>query len=191
MELRYIDAEVRVSGTAEVPIIEGYGIVFNSMSLPIGGRFREIVKPGAIKNLAGGDVRGRYNHELILGRTRSGTMKLAEDAKGIRYEITPANSDSARHVVESVRRGDVNGSSFMFNVNPGGDSWRKENGEVIRELTSITIGDIGPVDDPAYPATTAGIRSANDKAQQEYIEKKLAELEATPNRDSLGKRLGY
>jgi uncharacterized protein len=191
MELRYInDVEVRVEGTDAAPVITGYGIVFNSMSHKLGS-FREIVKPGAVANLSSGDIRGRYNHQTVLGRTRSGTLKLTEDAKGVRYEITPTKSATSQHIIEAIRRGDVDGSSFAFRT--VSDNWRKENGETIRELVKIELMDVGPVDFPAYPESSAGLRalSHDDEDFRKYAERKIAELNATPDRDALGKRLGY
>jgi HK97 family phage prohead protease len=189
MELRYISAtEIRIGGTADAPTIEGIGIVYNSLSSDLGG-FREIVKPGAVRNLSGGDIRGRYNHEMVLGRTKSGTMKLSDESTGVRYEITPPSTAAARHVVEAVRRGDVSGSSFAFRTIS--DNWRKENGETIRELTAIEISDIGPVDFPAYPTTSASVRDMTPDSDEfrAYAKKKIAELEARPNAEAVDKRL--
>lgn len=190
MELRYLPTEIRIGGTAEAPTIEGIGIVYNSLSEDLGG-FREIVKPGAVRNLNTGDIRGRYNHDMVLGRTKSGTLKVSDEAGGVRYLITPPNTANARHVVEAVRRGDVSGSSFAFRTIS--DNWRKEEGQVIRELTAVEISDIGPVDFPAYPATTAGVRAQEQDGEElrAYYQKKIAELNATPARDALGMRLGY
>jgi HK97 family phage prohead protease len=147
--------------------IVGYGAVFNSFSQDLGG-FYEIIKPGAFDRAlaAGADVRGLVDHDAsrILGRTKSGTMKLSVDAKGLRYEITPPDTTTARDLMTSMKRGDVDGSSFAFSVAPNGDNWRAEGPKVIRELTDVDLFDVSVVTYPAYLASEASLRSL-DKAK--------------------------
>lgn len=155
IETRNLPAlELRVEGDDNSPKITGYAAVYNSLSHDLGG-FRERIAPGAFDKAIGGDVMGRYNHELILGRTTAGTMRLFPDEKGLRYEITPANTAITRHVVESIKRGDVSGSSFAFRAID--DSWSKEDGAVVRELRNVELFDVGPVDQPAYPGTNGTV----------------------------------
>ncbi len=159
-------------------MITGYAAVFNSFSEDLGG-FREIIRPGAFKEaLAGGqDVRGLVNHDpsQLLGRTASGTMRLKEDRRGLRFEIDAPKTTAAKDVVESIRRGDMTGSSFSFQVRGDeGDNWRTEGEDrVIRELLSVDVMDVGPVTFPAYPASVAETTKRSlDKLQ------KRASLEA-------------
>ena len=73
-------------------VIRGYAAVFESPSQDLGG-FYEIVERGAFDDVmqASPDVFGKYNHERVIGRTSSGTMRLMIDERGLRYEIDPPN----------------------------------------------------------------------------------------------------
>jgi HK97 family phage prohead protease len=182
IERRAIEsAEVRAEGTAAAPKITGF-IPYNTRSVDLGG-FTETIKPGAFADLASADVRGRYNHELVLGRNKAGTLKLTEEAGGLRYEITPPATAMALHAWESIRRGDVSGSSFAFQTI--GDEWRMVDGKPLRELTKVALLDVGPVDFPAYPDSTAAARSVTEGDPAEfrsYVAEKIAALkQPTPS----------
>ena len=135
-------------------VIRGYAAVFESPSQDLGG-FYEIVERGAFDEVmqASPDVFGKYNHERVIGRTSSGTMRLMIDERGLRYEIDPPNS--AADVVELIQRGDVRGSSFAFRSKPADETWMKDSeGRMIRRIKRFSfLGDAGPVDSPAYLAT--------------------------------------
>lgn len=137
-------------------VIRGYAALFQSRSQNLGG-FVEVIAPGAFDEVmkSNPDVFGRYNHDRLLARTSSGTMKLELDERGLRYTIYPKHADA--DVVESIQRGDVRGSSFAFQVRGDGEKWYKDkDGTMVRELRSIAmLADAGPVDNPAYPATEA------------------------------------
>lgn len=104
-----------------------------------------------------------FNHEpnFILGRVASGTLRLSKDQRGLRYEVKPPASRS--DVVESIRRGDVSGSSFGFRVLE--QKFRTEEGVDIREIHSVELLDVSPVVYPAYQGTTTAIRSAEDAGE--------------------------
>lgn len=111
------------------------------------------------------DVRGLFNHDpnAVLGRTGANTMRLAVDEKGLRYEIDLPNTPQANGLADSVSRGDINGSSFSFRVNPNGDKWTAiDKNTEQRTILSASVLDVGPVTFPAYSATTAGTRSEGD-----------------------------
>jgi HK97 family phage prohead protease len=135
-------------------VIRGYAAVFESESQDLGG-FVEIVERGAFDEVMGSnpDVFGKYNHERVIGRTSSGTMRLMVDERGLRYEIDPPRA--AADVVELIERGDVRGSSFAFRSKPADESWQRDaNGRMIRRIKKFSfLGDAGPVDTPAYLAT--------------------------------------
>ena len=126
---------------------------------------REVIRQGAFAPLLakGVDCRGLIDHDpsKILGRTKSGTLRLDEDSRGLRFEIDPDEEQTyARDVMRSLQRGDIDGASFGFTVAPGGDSWRSENGCYIREIRAIdSLQDVSVVTYPAYPASEAALRS--------------------------------
>lgn len=136
-------------------VIRGYAAVFEpERSQDLGG-FVEVVERGAFDEVmrANPDVFGKYNHERVIGRTTSGTMRLFVDERGLRYEIDPPNS--AADVVELIERGDVRGSSFAFRSSPKDETWEKDkDGTMVRRIKRFSyLGDAGPVDSPAYLAT--------------------------------------
>lgn len=157
--------EVRVSPAsvgADTGKLVGYAAVFNKRSVRLLD-FYEVVMPGAFKRALSGqpDVRALLNHDpnWVLGRTRSGTLALAEDGTGLLATITPPDAQWARDLVHSVQRGDIDQMSFAFRVMPGGEQWRMEGKDLIRELTDIEVYDVSAVTYPAYPDTTLGTRA--------------------------------
>jgi len=162
VERRFIGApeiEVRAVEGDEPPVIAGYAAVFEQLSEDLGG-FREKIAPGAFAKSLGGDVRALFNHDsnLILGRSKSGTLKLAEDSRGLRVEFTPPNTATARHVIEAIRRGDVDQMSFGFNTLA--DTWSEDrDGKIVRTLNEVRLFDVSVVTFPAYPQTDAAVRS--------------------------------
>ena len=153
-------------------VIRGYAALYNSDSQDLGG-FVERIAPGAFDAVIAKnpDVFGRYNHDRLLARTSSGTMKLELDERGLRYTIYPKKADA--DVVESIERGDVRGSSFAFRTSGAGEKWFKDgSGRMIREIRSFDfLGDAGPVDNPAYPATESFVsRRALEMARNEQRE---------------------
>lgn len=144
------------------PKIVGYAAVFDQLSEPLWG-FREIVRRGAFaKTIKEADVRALWNHDTnhVLGRIKSGTLRLKEDEKGLAIEIDPPNTQWARDLMESIRRGDVDQMSFGFRT--VSDRWQSENGATIRELLEVDLFDVSPVTFPAYPQTSVGVRSAQE-----------------------------
>src|SRR6266849_10066241 len=106
--------EVRDTDTAESPLIGGHGAVFSTLSEDLGG-FRERIQPGAFKRTLrqGADVRALLNHDpnFVLGRNKSKTLSLSEDDQGLAYNVTPPDTQWARDLVVSMKRGDINQSS--------------------------------------------------------------------------------
>lgn len=150
------------------PVIAGYAAVFYNAADP-GTRFmlwdhcEERILPGAFdKALKDDDVRALFNHsaDVVLGRSTARTLRLSVDARGLRYEIDPPDTQQARDLMESIKRGDISGSSFAFDTR--GEQYRRENGNYIRELTDLKLYDVGPVSFPAYTGTEAGIRAEGE-----------------------------
>jgi HK97 family phage prohead protease len=174
IEQRFITDPVQASTADDGSMhIKGMGIVFDQRSSVLVnslGSFVEEIDPAAVDEiLPFSDVRGRFDHNVVLGRTKSGTLKLEKGARGISYDIT-INPDDPEGMAAyaKVKRGDVDGSSFMFTVPKGGDQWRREDGMAVRRVTKISsLLDIGPVAYPAYPQTSAAVRSQLETFQQE------------------------
>ena len=162
MEVRAFATEVRASpaedGSDALRFV-GYAALFNSWSQDLGG-FREQIAPGAFtKALLADDVRALLNHDknYVLGRNRSGTLVLTEDERGLRFEVTAPNTQWARDLAESVRRGDIDQCSFGFQVVR--DDWRTADGIDERTLLEVRLFDVSIVTYPAYLDTSANVRS--------------------------------
>lgn len=151
--------ELRVEGD-QTPTIRGYAAVFNQMSEDLGW-FREIIRPGAFKKTIndGTDVRALFNHNpnFVIARSKSGTLKLNEDDKGLFIEATPPDATWARDLVSSIKRGDIDQMSFGFKTIK--DRWGTEDGKSLRELLEVRLFDVSPVTYPAYPQTNVSARS--------------------------------
>jgi HK97 family phage prohead protease len=163
-------------------VIRGYAAVFESESQDLGG-FVEIVERGAFDEVmkSNPDVFGKYNHERVIGRTTSGTMRLMVDERGLRYEIDPPRA--AADVVELIQRGDIRGSSFAFRSNPKDESWQRDaDGRMIRRIKKFSfLGDAGPVDTPAYLATETYVsKRALEMANDERADAVVVEDTASP-----------
>lgn len=153
------DIEIReVEGK---PVIGGYAAVFNRLSMPLMG-FREQIKPGAFAGGLDGDIRALWQHDtaVVLGRTKSGTLKLWEDKHGLAFELIPPDTQAGRDAMVLIGRGDVDQMSFGFVVPRGGDTWDDDGDkEMLRTLNKVELIEISPVTFPAYPDTTAIVRA--------------------------------
>lgn len=169
LERRFFDAELRAQKSEDgKTTLIGYGAVFGKRSLDLGG-FKEVIAPGAftraLEDTPPDDVRALFNHDPnhVLGRSTSGTLKLTQDALGLRYEIVLPDTQTARDLSASIERGDVSQSSFAFRVKAGGEQWAEDaDGTIIRTITDVKLYDVSPVTYPAYPDTSVAKRSMTD-----------------------------
>lgn len=141
-------------------LIVGHAAVFNQ-DADIMGYFLERVAPGAFKRaIAEDDVRSLFNHDpnFVLGRNKSGTLKLREDDTGLMTETTPPDSQLVRDLVMTpIERGDVSQMSFAFRVRA--EKWEEQDDTWLRSILEVELFDISPVTFPAYPTTDVGLRS--------------------------------
>lgn len=154
----YRDATI---GSTDGKRLEGFAIVFDTLSVDLGG-FREKIAPEAVDRALneGADVRALFDHDpgKVLGRTRAGTLTLRKDRQGLRAVIEPDLEISyARDVVRSVARGDISGMSFGFRVLS--DEWDYEGKMPIRTVTDMKLSEVSIVSWPAYEATSVQARA--------------------------------
>jgi HK97 family phage prohead protease len=150
--------------------------------------------PGAFSGAlsANEDILALMYHDpkLILGRRSRGTLKILEDNKGLYVEISPPDTSVGRDALENIRRGDIAGMSFRFAK--AKDAWARNGAELVRTIHTIgKLHEVTLTPIPAYEATSASVRAADVDEAAAYIKARIAELEATPARDALGKRMGY
>lgn len=153
------EIELRAGEADDSPqVLVGYAALYDELSEDLGG-FREQIAHGAFARALGGDVRALFNHDpnLIIGRTKSKTLTLIEDQRGLRAEITLPNTSAARDLLETVQVGNVDQMSFGFRTRA--DSWDEVNGKIVRTLLEVELFDVSPVTFPAYPQTEIAKRS--------------------------------
>lgn len=148
--------------THEGKTVRGYAAVYNSDSEWMGG-FYEQIAVGAFDEVLDNDVRAYFNHDenLLLGRVSSGTLRIGVDARGLWYEVDMPNTSYANDLVELMKRGDVNQSSFAFLI--GQDRWEERNGKTYRIIEKVSrLLDVSPVAQPAYPDATSELVQRNN-----------------------------
>lgn len=169
-EIRTLKAaglELRADGDAKTYRVTGYAAVFDEETDL--GYFSEVIRAGAFKNALsrGDDVRFLINHtDLPLARTASSTLKLTEDARGLKMEATlSADDPDVMRIVPKMQRGDLNQMSFAFTIAPDGEYvWHEkgegENVKYLREIIRVgTLYDVAVVTYPAYEGTEIALRS--------------------------------
>lgn len=156
-ERRYVTTtELRVKDDAESSVITGYAAVFNSWSEDL-GFFKEQIAPGAFRaTIKNGDIRALINHDpnLIIGRTKNGTVRLWEDDKGLGFEVDLPETTYASDLRESIKRKDITQNSFGFQTIR--DEWSGDGRQ--RTLKEVKLFDISPVTFPAYKQTNVKLR---------------------------------
>jgi len=154
--------------TATGRSVYGYAAKFNSRSANLGttdAPWFEIISPGAFDGRLGDNVVALFNHDnnLILARSKaggSGTLKLKVDNVGLFYQFEAPNTSAGNDLLESIKRGDVDSSSFSFQIAAGGDQWQAEGKGHLRTITKFSrLYDVSPVTSPAYPSATVSARS--------------------------------
>ena len=163
VERRIVNNTLELRGKAgEAKTLVGYAAVFNREAT-IAGFFREQIAPGAFDAaIREDDVRALFNHapNYVLGRTTSGTLTLSQDDDGLRYEADPPDTQWARDLMVTVGRGDVNQSSFGFQVVR--EEWTNPENRAelpLRTILEARLFDVSPVTYPAYEETSAEARS--------------------------------
>jgi HK97 family phage prohead protease len=141
--------------------LEGYAAKFGVLSHPIGPEgFREVIAKGAFTRALAEkqDVIATIQHDpsKVLGRTKSGTLRLAQDDTGLAFRLAlDPRQQSHRDLHAGVDRGDWDSCSWAFTVPDGGDDWL--NGT--RVLRDVNLHDIAIVQGPAYPQTEVSARA--------------------------------
>lgn len=153
--------------------LQGYAAVYGSHSQDLGG-FVEVIRPGAFTRTLSGAVgiRALYEHDnqRLLGNTRSGTLKLTEDAHGLAFELSLPDTSYARDLGILVERGDIAGCSFGFTVPKDGDVWEMRSGQLMRDLITVNLHEITITGNPAYTDTTVALRTMTDWKRNDHIE---------------------
>jgi HK97 family phage prohead protease len=151
-ERRAAPLEVRAKGRR----LEGYAALFGvEAKLP---SFTEVLSEGAFANSLRGDILALVDHDpaRILARTKSKTLRLAEDSKGLQFDLSVPDTSVGRDILALADRGDLGGMSFAFTVAMGGERWDGNK----RTLTAVNLREISVVSSwPAYEGTVVNARA--------------------------------
>lgn len=147
--------------------VEGYFAVFGSTYKMWDG-MEETIDPHAFDETIGDDIRCLTNHksELVLGRTKAGTLTLRLDEHGLfgRVSINP-NDRQAVDLYERVKRGDVDQCSFGFDILEEEHDYRQD-GSVLTTLLKVKLYEVSVVTFPRYEDTYVRARQKDFEAEQ-------------------------
>ncbi|MCH4566044.1 HK97 family phage prohead protease [Bacillus sp. ES1-5] len=175
MEIREIEGGLRT--------ITGYAVKWEMKSVTMGywRRFKEQFKRGAFTDsLTQDDQLALWSHDYsqVLGSTKNGTLRLFEDEIGLRFELDLADTTLGDDTYKTIKRGDVDGVSFGFQMVK--EEWDESNSDnVVRSVTKAKLIEISPVAFPAYPDSQVSARSHDpykqfvDERNQKDLRQKL------------------
>lgn len=160
-----LPVELRMDDESTIRVA-GHAAVFNERA-NIAGVFEERIAPGAFAEAIGrDDVVFLINHAgLPLARTRSGTLSLREDERGLYMETELDRDDpEVRSIAPKMKRGDLDKMSFAFMVER--EEW-DDTGEIpLRTIHQLSLRDVSIVTYPAYDGTDIALRSMDLFRQQ-------------------------
>lgn len=151
-----IERRAAAGVTASGRTLTGYVATYRTPAAIDG--FIERIAPGAFTaTLASGrDVLALSDHDTkaVLGRTKSGSLTLREDAKGLHFTLQLPNTQAGNDLVELAKRNDLGGMSFGFVATD--ESWDGNS----RELRAVELHEVSVVQSwPAYSQTEVSLRS--------------------------------
>lgn len=152
LEIRAAAGSLAASGRS----LEGYVATFGAEARI--ADFRERIEPGAFRqSLASGrDILCLRDHDphVLLGRTRSHTLELGEDEKGLHFRLQVPDTQAGHDLLALAERGDLGGMSFGFRAVK--DDWQGD----LRTLQNVELHEVSIVQSfPAYSNTTVAARS--------------------------------
>lgn len=180
--------------------ITGYAILFNTPSATLyeDGEevIREVISPSAVTKelLDQSDIKMTLFHDrhLILARSKSGAGSLTYhiDSKGVSFEFDAPHTVDGDKAVELVKRGDIDGCSFMFSTRYYDEDYvsrsvSAQNGKYEKTFTvnKITgIYDFTLTPDPAYSDTKCQVRELVESLKQkqdmsdDIVREQIAEM---------------
>lgn len=148
------------------PKIRGYAAMFDCYSEDLGGFVTRLDRGCFDKVISTADCRMLVNHDpnLLFGRTKSGTLKLSVDSKGLYFECDAPDTALMAHYAAEIERGDMDGCSFTCLIDI--DQWDFSGEMPVRTLMSLSeLLDVGPVTYPAFRQTSATVSHSLEAAR--------------------------
>jgi HK97 family phage prohead protease len=166
-ERRSSPLEIRARGRK----LEGYAATFGvEAKLP---GFTEVLSPGAFAASLRNDIVALMDHDTtkMLARTRSKTLRLSEDSKGLAFDLDIPSTTTGNDVLALAERGDLGGMSFGFTVGKDGEHWDGSK----RTLRAIDLREISVVSAwPAYEGTVVTARAKKPVVLRSFSNLRLA-----------------
>lgn len=138
--------------------ISGYFAVFGS-NYEIWEGATESIAPTAFDETLSSDIRCLIDHEtrLVLGRTKSGTLRLNVDSRGLWGEVRiNENDQDAMNLYERVKRGDVDQCSFGFEILK--ETFEEKEDSIHWTIEKVRLYEVSIVTFPAYEETSVSAR---------------------------------
>lgn len=182
-EIRTFNFDVQAEESEENgKYITGRPIVYDAVTDL--GEFREVIEKGALDNTDLKDVPFFVNHNIDmipLARSRNNnansTMQLMTDNEGliIRANLDTENNQDSRALYSATDRGDIDGMSFMFDIQ--GDSWEDlDTDKPLRRVKSIRkVWEVSAVVFPAYDETSLNV---DTRSKADVLDSARATLES-------------
>ncbi len=180
IETRNYAFPVTVTGEEEKRTVEGYALLYDTPSdgLP----FTEVIERGALDGvIEKSNIFALLNHDRdrgILARSKFGvgTLSLELDDKGLKYRFEAPKTAVGDELLEYLRRGEIEESSFAFTVesetwaivDEKKDIWKRTIHKISR------LYDVSPVFDAAYSATSVNMRG-KEQAEAAIAQARQAE----------------
>lgn len=167
--VRYADVELRSAEDNEPSnTVEGVAVVFDRESDL--GWFYEKIDRHAFDHTDMSDVVLNFNHDnnLLLAGTRNGSLSLLITDEGLSQRASIIDTTQGEDVKKLVRSGLISKMSFSFTIAKDGERWETgADGKEHRTITDINrLYDVSLVTFPAYPQTSAFMRSGDELAEQ-------------------------
>lgn len=180
MEQRYFEIKnLETRNDSDEPTLTGRFVAYGDIYQVWEGA-TESIAPGAFRNSIHQDVRALYNHndDIVLGRVSSGTLTLEDREDGLwgTIKINPNDSD-AMNAYERIKRGDVTGCSFGFNIKSE-ETENRADGTVHWTITEVDpLFEVSCVTFPAYEATHVSARGKDiDAMKKRKLELRKQEI---------------
>lgn len=160
--------------------VQGHASVFNRLA-PIGRGYEEI-GPHAFDEVLrrNEDVRFLLNHnpDNLLGRTKSGTLRLSTDVNGLVVDDDLPETTLGNDVRILVRRKDLTGFSFGFSPDVQSDTFRMApDGRQITTRNNIArMLDASLATYPAYGETDDAVLRTVDFGSTPRVDNRRSQL---------------
>ncbi|ABR48567.1 phage prohead protease, HK97 family [Alkaliphilus metalliredigens QYMF] len=171
--------------------VEGHAAVYDQKT-NIGGYFYEVIERGAFDGCDFDDVLFFVNHDtrkIPLARSRrnngNSTMQIKTDDKGlhIKSKLDTEENAEARSLYSSIKRGDIDGMSFMFHIKEA--RWTDLDTDMpTRHILKFRkVFEVSAVNMPAYSGTDINVRdqAALDNAAVALENARSKELDNSSN----------